>query len=482
MAFVAPIVAVRAAAVDISAQSARTSERAAAVASPIVAGRSFQAIRKVDFLAGGAAPRRSFRAARVVREVPLEVSASTSIVTTTKHTEIVELLVPESQRAAKKAEAAGLPKVAINEVDVQWVHVLADGWASPLKGFMREKEYLQALHFNFLRLEDGSIVNQSLPIVLPVSTADKERLAGAKAFTITDESGKDLAILRDPEFYEHRKEERVARTFGLTDERHPYAEKIYAAGDWLVGGELEVLEPIVYNDGLDKYRLTPKQLREEYKKRGADAVYAFQLRNPVHNGHALLMTDTRQRLLDQGFKNPVLLLHPLGGWTKPDDVPLDTRMKQHDAVLADKVLDPETTIVAIFPSPMVYAGPTEVQWHAKSRMNAGADFYIVGRDPAGMKHPATDDDIYNADHGKAVLQMAPGLEGLNILPFRVAAYSKSEGKMTFFDPKRADDFLFISGSKMRAFARTGEQPPKGFMGDNAWQVLVDYYKSLQASS
>lgn len=88
-------------------------------------------------------------------------------------------------------------------------------------------------------------------------------------------------------------------------------------------------------------------------------------------------------------------------------------------MLEDGVLDPETTVVSIFPSPMHYAGPTEVQWHAKARINAGANFYIVGRDPAGMGHPVEKRDLYDADHGKKVLSMAPGLERLNILPFKV---------------------------------------------------------------
>lgn len=180
-----------------------------------------------------------------------------------------------------------------------------------------------------------------------------------------------------------------------------------------------MLEPIKYNDGLDHYRLSPQQLRDEFDKRGADAVFAFQLRNPVHNGHALLMNDTRRRLLEMGFENPLLLLHPLGGFTKADDVPLDVRMEQHSKVLEDGVLDPKTTIVSIFPSPMHYAGPTEVQWHAKARINAGANFYIVGRDPAGMGHPTEKRDLYDPDHGKKVLSMALGLERLNILPFKV---------------------------------------------------------------
>lgn len=78
------------------------------------------------------------------------------------------------------------------------------------------------------------------------------------------------------------------------------------------------------------------------------------------------MKDCRRQLLERGFKNPVLLLHPLGGWTKDDDVPLNVRIAQHEAVLDSGVLDRETTLVAIFPSPMMYAGPTEVQWHAKA--------------------------------------------------------------------------------------------------------------------
>lgn len=135
------------------------------------------------------------------------------------------------------------------------------------------------------------------------------------------------------EIYPHNKEERIARIWGTTAPGLPYVdEAIASAGNWLIGGDLEVLEPIKYNDGLDHYRLSPRQLRNEFDKRGADAVFAFQLRNPVHNGHALLMNDTRRRLLEMGFKNPILLLHPLGGFTKADDVPLPVRMEQHSKV------------------------------------------------------------------------------------------------------------------------------------------------------
>lgn len=388
---------------------------------------------------------------------------------------VLELLVPEAERPAKLAEAATLPSVTISDVDMEWVHVLSEGWASPLKGFMREAEYLQALHFNAMRLPNGKVTNMSVPIVLAITDDDKAAIENGSAFTLKSPEGEPIAILRNFEIFAHNKEERCARTFGLTDERHPYTERIYASGDYLVGGDLEVLKTFQYNDGLDEFRLTPNELRDEYKRRNADAIFVFQLRNPIHNGHALLMTSCREELKSRGFKNPVLVVHQIGGKVKGDDIPLHTRIEQNKRVLEAGVLDPESTILGIFPSPMLYAGPTEVQWHAKARMNAGCQYYIVGRDPAGMKHPNGERDMFDATHGKNVLSMAPGLEELEILPFRVAAYDKTVGKMAFFDPDRQDDFVFISGTKMRKFAASGETPPDGFMAPMAWKVLVDYY-------
>jgi len=340
---------------------------------------------------------------------------------------------------------------------------------------MREHEFLQCQHFGCLL--NGGVTNQSVPIVLPVSSSDKESLKDVKEFALSY-NGKRYAILQNPEFFEHRKEERCSRQWGLSNKGHPHIKMVMEAGDWLCGGDLQVFEKIVWGDGLDNYRLTPMQLREKFQEMNADAVFAFQLRNPVHNGHALLMQDTRKKLIERGYKNPVLLLHPLGGWTKSDDVPLDVRMKQHAAVLEEGVLDPKSTVVSIFPSPMMYAGPTEVQWHAKARMATGANFYIVGRDPAGMPHPEEKRDLYEHTHGKKVLTMAPGLTQLEIVPFKVAAYNKVEGAMTFYDPERHEDFDFISGTRMRRTAREGGSLPDGFMAPKAWKILQDYYLSL----
>lgn len=137
-------------------------------------------------------------------------------------------------------------------------------------------------------LEDGKEVNQSVPIVLAISTIDKNRLENSLAVTLRHKQ-KTLAILRKPEFYFHRKEERCSWQFGTNNLGHPYVRMIHDSGDWLMGGDLEVLERIKWYDGLDKYRLTPNEIRTRCRKMKADAVFAFQLRNPIHNGHALLM-------------------------------------------------------------------------------------------------------------------------------------------------------------------------------------------------
>lgn len=73
----------------------------------------------------------------------------------------------------------------------------------------------------FYWLFPGSVINQSVPIVLPVHTEDKERLAGQDAFVLCYE-GQNVAILRQPEFYNHNKEERCCRQFGTSNKGHPY--------------------------------------------------------------------------------------------------------------------------------------------------------------------------------------------------------------------------------------------------------------------
>jgi len=364
--------------------------------------------------------------------------------------------------------------IEISREESEWIDVLAQGWVGDdLTGFMTEKQMLKSLHY-----EDPPV-----PIVMSCDLDVKQN--GTISTLGLTFGGEKVGILSNVEIFEHLKEERAARTFGLIHPEHPYIKTSINAGHKsLCGGSLEVVQEVFpKKDGLDEFRLTPKQLQAKFwTELKADAVFVFQLRNPIHNGHALLMKDTYAQLKKKGYKKPVLWINPLGGWTKDDDVPLDVRMAQHNALLKNKVFGEELPVVlSIFPSPMLYAGPREVQWHALARQKVGATHYIVGRDPAGMKHPGTKEDIYSMWHGQEMLKMNPKFT-MTIVPFQFAAYDKTTKQMSFFDPKRKDDFVSISGTKMRKLAAENEQPPNGFMDPDGWNILVDYYRQKMAAA
>jgi len=444
--------------------------------------------------------------------------------------EVVDCHVAPSEAASRRREAEALPKVLLTDIDLNWLQTVGEGWAAPLRGFMREGTLLETLHFNSILVDPFNVTGNSgrlttrtdfddfpetrprkrvsMPIPITLSVTDHTKgvveSSGKRDVALVTRMGKTVAILRDYEIYENRKEEIVARMFGFIDEGHPYVQNINGGGDYLIGGEIELLERIRYNDGLDKWRLTAKELMDEFERKGADTVYAFQTRNPTHAGHAYLMKSAGEDLKKKGYRKPVLWLSPLGGWTKSDDVPLDVRVKQHEEVLESGVshpggLDPETTVMAIWPSPMVYGGPTEVQFHAKSRRSAGASYFVVGRDPAGMKgselavaHP--DDDLYDGNHGRYVLQNSPGIGDMKMLSFVKVMYDVTDNVMKIPDESRMDDFISISGSKMRLLARNGAVPcpvddiptdlvaancvPSGFMVPKGWDQVVDYYKNI----
>jgi len=146
--------------------------------------------------------------------------------------------------------------------------------------------------------------------------------------------------------------------------------------------------------------------------------------------------------------------------------------------------------MAIWPSPMIYAGPTEVQFHAKSRRVGGAAFFTVGRDPAGMPYssgPLEGEDLYHPDHGRYALMSSPGVGGMQFLGFEKVYYDKKDHTMRGKDASRKDDFISISGSKMRKLAALGAKPcpdaipsdllaakciPPGFMVDKVQHTVL----------
>ncbi|KAB0352405.1 hypothetical protein FD754_017262 [Muntiacus muntjak] len=303
-----------------------------------------------------------------------------------------ELYVSENKLHLTKTDTETFLALKINKA-----------WATRLNGFMREKEYLQ---------------------VLTATQENKEGLDGCTAFAL---------IYKGLCFFEHRKEKHCARKWGKTCKNHPYIKMVMEQGAWMIEGD-------------------PQQ---KFKDMNADAIFAFQLHNLVHNGHALLMQDTHKQLLERGYWYPVLLLHPLGGWTRDDDVPLMWWMKKHAAVLEEGVLNLETTVVVIFLSLVIYAEPTEVQQHCRARMVVGANFHIVGQDSAGMPHPETGEDLYEQTHGTQTLTMAPGLITLEIT------------------------LNLLFKTQMQELYPRRPKSPEGFTAPKSWTGLMQYHKSLE---
>ena len=350
--------------------------------------------------------------------------SDSGIIRRTSEKRVVQSLV-RTPTAEEAATYAALPTVEIDEHQCQYLQTVGDGWAFPLTRFMNEMELLESMQMKTVTDSTGHRHLLSVPITMHVTDAQKTALEGQKSFSITYK-GEMYATVCEPVFFENRKEEICSRTFGCFSEKHAGAGPIMAQGNWLVSGShMHFTKRVTFNDGMDKYRYTPAEIAGQIEARGADAVYAFQVRNPLHNGHVLLLKDTREQLIKQGFKNPILLLHPLGGWCKDDDVPLATRMAQHQALFDDGTINPEHAILAVWPSPMYYGGPTEVLWHASSRVGCGISHFITGRDPAGVAHPVEKKDCYDVWHGqKLLVHMKQMLNGVEVLPFKVAAYNK----------------------------------------------------------
>jgi 3'-phosphoadenosine 5'-phosphosulfate synthase len=376
--------------------------------------------------------------------------------------------------------------IVLDEEELNLLQIIQQGWCAPeLNCFMNEEDLMECLYFKTFK---GKYF-QPMPIICPIGDSDCKKVDFVNANTlekvlkiINKFTGKVVAVIENPNYYYFRREEITTKLFGTFSNNHPKIKKYFSQGNYLLTGKvIHFLEEIRFEDGLDQYRLSPESIRKLKIEKNADCLYAFQVRNPLHNGHCMLLTEARNKLIkENGYKNPILLLHPCGGWTKDDDVPLQTRVEQYKRLLEDKALDEEHTILAVWPSPMFYAGPMEVLWHFASREYAGVDFMIVGRDPAGIKHPENSDiDLYDATHGQKIIEVAIKNKLLNLksIPFKPVFYNKETKEMEFFNHSNKEKYLNISGTELRRLAREGLSLPDNFMNEKGWQILKNYYKN-----
>ena len=368
---------------------------------------------------------------------------------------LVDLLAADPSALA--AEAANLPKIVVSERELSDLEMLAVGALSPLTGFQGERDYRSVLET--MRLQSG--LPWAIPVTLSLTQDEAHRLGGGGSVALLPAEGADaIAVLRVSETYERDKENEAESVYRTDDPEHPGVAALLASGDLCVAGELEVISLPSHDDFL-AYRLTPVQTRAEFQRRGWRTVVGFQTRNPIHRAHEYIQKCALE-IVDG------LLVHPLVGATKGDDVPADVRMRCYEA-LFEGYYPKDRAMVSVFPAAMRYAGPREAIWHAICRKNYGCTHFIVGRDHAGVG------SYYGTyDAQKIFEEFEPGELGITTLNFEHSFWCNAcEGMGSPKTCPHGDDVrVSLSGTKVREMLRAGERPPIEFSRPQVADILI----------
>jgi sulfate adenylyltransferase len=378
---------------------------------------------------------------------------------------LVDLVVADTDREKLADEAQHFPKVVVNARELSDLEMLAVGALSPLTGFQGEADYRSIL--DTMHLVDGSA--WTIPVTLSLSDEEAKRVGGAEAVTLlAEDAGGPLAILEVSEVFRRDREAEAQVVFGTQDVAHPGVQALHEAGDLCAAGVLRVLRLPEHDDFLE-YRLTPAQTRAEFARRGWRTVVGFQTRNPIHRAHEYIQKCALE-IVDG------LLVHPLVGATKGDDVPAEVRMRCYEA-LFDGYYPKDRAMVSVFPAAMRYAGPKEAIWHAIARKNYGCTHFIVGRDHAGVG------DYYGTYEAQEIFErFEPDELGITPLKFEHSFFCmKCEGMGS---PKTCphddEDRVILSGTKVREMLRAGEIPPLEFSRPEVARILIDAMRAADA--
>ncbi len=369
---------------------------------------------------------------------------------------LVDLLLAEPEGNAAAVEAEHLPKVSIGQRELSDLEMMAVGALSPLTGFMGEKDYRSVI--DEMHLTNG--LPWTIPVTLSLDEDEAKRIGGASRVALLSH-GSPIALVDVETIYRRNREAESASVFRTTDTAHPGVRALHAAGDYIVAGQVRVIH-LPKHTTFHQYRLTPAQTRAAFAERGWRTVVGFQTRNPVHRAHEYLQKCAME-IVDG------LLLHPLVGETKEDDVPADVRMRCYE-ILFDNYYPKDRSMMSVFPAAMRYAGPKEAIWHAIARKNYGCTHFIVGRDHAGVG------SYYGTyDAQKIFDDFDPDELGITPLFFEHSFFCKKCDAMA--SPKTCphgdDDRVILSGTKVREMLRGGKRPPKEFSRPEVAQILIE---------
>jgi sulfate adenylyltransferase len=370
---------------------------------------------------------------------------------------LISRVLDDANAAALRDAAGSLPAINLSSSELQDLLLIATGGYSPLRGFIGEADYAAVI--NTGRLADGT--PWTVPITLGVDTSSATPGQRAK---LLDDDGRLVGAINVRELYHRRLEAEAKGVFGTDDRAHPGVARIATAGQTLVAGDVEVLpEVLPENAGGLEYR--PAAVRAEIERRGWKSVVAFQTRNPIHRAHEYLLRTALESA-------DGLLIHPLVGDTKNDDIPADVRIECY-RTLIDKYFPAERVILAALPAPMRYAGPKEAIHHALIRQNYGASTFIVGRDHAGV-------GSYYGTYDAQRIFDGYGLEIAN-LNFEHSFWCNGVGGFATAktSPLGPELRVNISGTKLRELLANAEYPPAEIVRPEIAEILIAHYATLQ---
>ncbi len=377
----------------------------------------------------------------------------------------------DAERSKLTKEAESLPSVIISSQAAGNAVMMGGGYFNPLKGFMNVADAMGAAEK--MTLTDGSF----FPVPVLCLLEDASAIKDAKRIALRDPNvdGNPVLAVMDVEAIEEVSDEQMKimtdRVYRTDDMDHPGVKPFNTQGRIAVSGPIQVLNFSYFiTEFPDTFR-TAVEIRNEIKEHGWQKIVAFQTRNPMHLAHEELCHMAMDRLGCDG-----LVIHMLLGKLKPGDIPAPVR----DAAIRKMVelyFPPNSAMVTGYGFDMLYAGPREAVLHAYFRQNMGATHFIIGRDHAGVG------DYYGAFDAQTIFQeeVPAGAMEIEIFEADHTAWSKKLNKVVMMreaPDHEKEDFVLLSGTKVREMLGQGQAPPKEFSRPEVAKILIDYYQSL----